>query len=518
MPGSFQGDCNWFERRYNEVFGTAAYQQYIRPYLDKYLGGSVSLFLDQPIFADASYTREKNRNEIDVDISLPQGSSLQQMDELVRRLERLAQGYSRLKECRATINSAEDATVSLFIKAGYENSSFPYFLKNRMETEAAYIGSADFRIAGIGLGFDNTIYKRTTTYRISLLGYNYDKLQRIAGSLWRDLSGHTRVSDLHMKSDGSTGGREKKRDDPVFSFLNGKGFADIRGVNGAFPDLPTGPEYITQVPEKGTWVPVTACPEPMEKMDLWKLMNYALMKDTASYIRLKDLVKISRGGKTDGILRFNQQYRIFIEYNFIGEPSLGNRITKGCVDKVKESLPLGYSINQESDGLWNNSGKGLISGIFISLLVIFFISGIFLNSIYQALLVVAVIPVSFIGIFITSFLFKFNFDEGGYASFIVLSGIVVNWVLFILNDFNKFPTGKGMTMKRAYIKAFDYKVTPILLSAISNILGLLPFIIYNRHEKFWYAFSICSVGGVVFSVVMTLLLLPVFLKLQPSRQ
>lgn len=54
--------------------------------------------------------------------------------------------------------------------------------------------------------------------------------------------------------------------------------------------------------------------------------------------------------------------------------------------------------------------------------IIFFITSILFNSLKQPLAIIFVIPVSYIGVFLTFYWFKLNFDQGGFASFVLLCG------------------------------------------------------------------------------------------------
>ena len=54
----------------------------------------------------------------------------------------------------------------------------------------------------------------------------------------------------------------------------------------------------------------------------------------------------------------------------------------------------------------------------------------------QPLAIIFVIPVSYIGVFLTFYWFRLNFDQGGFASFVLLCGITVNASIYILNEYN----------------------------------------------------------------------------------
>lgn len=141
--------------------------------------------------------------------------------------------------------------------------------------------------------------------------------------------------------------------------------------------------------------------------------------------------------------------------------------------------------------------------------IIFFISAILFNSLIQPLAIIFVIPVSYIGVFLTFYLFGLNFDQGGFASFVLLCGITVNASIYILNEYNairkSFP---GLLPLRAYTKAWNTKVIPIFLTVMSTILGFLPFMIGEK-TPFWFPLAAGTIGGLVMSVIGIFIYLPV---------
>jgi multidrug efflux pump subunit AcrB len=129
--------------------------------------------------------------------------------------------------------------------------------------------------------------------------------------------------------------------------------------------------------------------------------------------------------------------------------------------------------------------------------------------------VIVLIPISFIGVFLTFYLFGFNFDQGGFASFILLSGLVVNAAIYIINDFNNLTNRMNKPVSiRTYLKAFNQKIVAITLTILSTVLGLIPFVLGGQKEVFWFAFAVGAMGGLIFSMVAIILYLPLLLRLE----
>ena len=121
------------------------------------------------------------------------------------------------------------------------------------------------------------------------------------------------------------------------------------------------------------------------------------------------------------------------------------------------------------------------------------------------------IPISYIGVFLTFYLFNLNFDQGGFASFVLLCGITVNASIYIMNEFNKvrrrFPR---LSPVRAYTKAWNTKIIPIFLTVVSTMLGFIPFLIGTSREAFWFPLAAGTIGGLLMSLVGIFFYLPIF--------
>jgi len=183
---------------------------------------------------------------------------------------------------------------------------------------------------------------------------------------------------------------------------------------------------------------------------------------------------------------------------------------KECMEEMEKEMPLGYLIEEQRHSFNNENKQNWLLLLVIGF--IFFICAIIFESLRQAFAVILLIPTSFIGIFLTFYWFDFNFDQGGYASFILLSGIVVNSIIFIINDYNQFR--KRFTNRSSlknYIKAFQHKISPILLTIISTILGLVPFLLHGSREVFWFSLAVSTIGGLLFSLIVIFLFIPIFI-------
>jgi multidrug efflux pump subunit AcrB len=69
-----------------------------------------------------------------------------------------------------------------------------------------------------------------------------------------------------------------------------------------------------------------------------------------------------------------------------------------------------------------------------------------------------------------------------------------------------------------YRKAFNHKILPVFLTVFSTIVGLIPFLIFGKKEVFWFAFGVGTIGGLVMSMLVIPVFLPLFLNLNDKKK
>ena len=104
---------------------------------------------------------------------------------------------------------------------------------------------------------------------------------------------------------------------------------------------------------------------------------------------------------------------------------------------------------------------------------------------------------------------------------VMLAGIVVNSGIYIINEYRLFLRSPRMSRRGAakvYVKAYNHKIIPVLLTVLSTVLGLVPFFIDGDKEPFWFSFATGVTGGLLFSVPALVLVMPVMMGNGKARK
>ncbi len=348
---------------------------------------------------------------------------------------------------------------------------------------------------------------------ILLTGYNYDQLYKYAEQLEEKLLENPRVEKTEITSSQSWRSNTRYEynlqvDKNLLASL-GLRYSDY--TNSLFTQL-----YLQNLKpfyNQTELQPVVLVSSQNTNYNKWDFYNLPVDTENGQK-KLSQAGEITKRLTGKSIFKKDQVYQTYLNYNFIGPGPLSKMVQDREIEAINEILPLGYKAQKpDSYWYWNRKDKKQYYLLLLIIVIIYFITSILFESLLKPLAVISLIPISFIGVFLTFYLFDFNFDQGGFASFILLSGLVVNAAIYIINDFNNLikRQNKSLTIK-TYLKAFNQKIVAITLTILSTVLGLIPFIWGGQTEVFWFAFAVGAMGGLIFSMVAIIVFLPVFLR------
>lgn len=505
-------DSTVWVRAYNATIGSNFYQQKAKTYVEAALGGSMRLFAKDVYNSD--FYNDPERTRLMINASLPEGCTVHQLNETMRDMENFLSGFDEIDMFRTRISSYDNGQITVTFKPEADKQGFAFRLKDLATTKAISLGGADWSIHGVGQGFNNSLNSGWKSNRITLRGYNYEQLYRYAQELVDSISANPRVSEPEIMGRMSYGGGDNRTE--FYLELNFDRFALYDLSPSEYYRVLSQQVYRSSLPSfyhDGQMEQAVLVSAEADRFDAWHMQNDILAVGDRS-VKLSELGTMVKRKSGNNIYKYNQQYSLIVAFDFVGSYELASRFTDRQVERLKKELPVGYSVvNSRGGGWWGSDGGTPYWLLGLVILIIYFICSMLFESLRQPLVIIVMIPISFIGVFLTFYLFGLKFDQGGFASFVLLSGLVVNAGIYLINDYNIFRRNGIKGGLWTYLKAYNRKIVPIMLTVLSTVLGLVPFVVISR-EPFWFSFAAGAMGGMVFSIIAILLFLPVFLPLK----
>ena len=511
LPEKMEGEGKWVER-YNKTLGSSTYKEKVKPIVDKALGGSLRLFV-QKVY-EGSYFSRNEEVVLYANANLPNGSTLEQMNTLMKRVETYLSSFKEIKQFHTSAYNARRGNIQIYFKKEHQHSGFPYTLKANLIGKVSELGGGSWDVYGLqDQGFSNDVRENAGSYRIKMYGYNYDELYASAEKLKEVLLSHRRIKEVFIKSEFSWW----KDDYQEFYFNLNKERMAQEGIDAQHlfaaiqPIFGKNMQVGSVVTESGS-ESIRLSSRQSHEYDVWAMQFFPYGVDNGKHYKLSELATVEKGQMPQQIAKENQQYRLCLQYEYIGSYEQGNKIQKRDLEEFNKTLPMGYTAESDSQSwAWGKKDNKQYLLLLVVIAIIFFTTSILFNSLKQPLAIIFVIPVSYIGVFLTFYWFRLNFDQGGFASFVLLCGITVNASIYILNEYNsirrRFPR---LSMLRAYTKAWNAKILPIFLTVVSTILGFIPFMVGTDKEAFWFPLASGTIGGLIMSIIGIFFFLPVF--------
>jgi len=190
-------------------------------------------------------------------------------------------------------------------------------------------------------------------------------------------------------------------------------------------------------------------------------------------------------------------------------------VTSIVMEKLKDlDFPQGitYRIDGEQASR-NDSFSGLLQALLISLLGIFAVLVLQFRSFMQPAIVFSSIPFAFSGAILALLAFDYSFSVMAFVGLTSLMGIVVNNSIILVDTANQLVK-KGEGTRDAILSAAQTRLTPIVLTTLTTIGGLLPLTLKN--SSLWTPLGLVIIGGMLISTVVTLFIVPVLYILLTS--
>ncbi|MDN6297958.1 MAG: efflux RND transporter permease subunit [Halomonas sp.] len=248
-------------------------------------------------------------------------------------------------------------------------------------------------------------------------------------------------------------------------------------------------------------------------------------------VPITHFVEIAPAPKVSTLNRIDGRRAITLKADLAPDAQATERL-EALLDATRGQLPEGARVNvagEQQDQ--QEASQFLFSafGVAIALMALILVTQF--NSFYQAALVLSAIVFStagvLIGLWITGQAFGVVMVGMGI---IALAGIVVNNNIVLIDTYNELRR-EHMAPTTAALEAGCLRLRPVLLTAITTVLGLMPMVLgvnvnllapalgFNAPSTQWWGqMSSAIAGGLTFATGLTLLLTPCMLVLGERRQ
>ena len=267
-----------------------------------------------------------------------------------------------------------------------------------------------------------------------------------------------------------------------------------------------------------------------DRASLNSLANLNVTNTRGQQIPLTSVADIEEGTGFGSITRISQERVVTVTGDaapgFNGPEVLGRVQTE--LSEYRQNLPTGYRMeytggNEDQQESFGFLGTALAIGLMLILLIMI----VEFNSVSAPFIIMVAVGLSMTGVLLGLILTRTPFNLFTFIGIIALAGIVVNNNI-VLVDYIMQLRGRGMDKQEAIIEGGATRLRPVLLTALTTVLGLVPltfginidfvglladfapnFQIGSENTQFWGPMGTAIISGLTFATFLTLVIVPV---------
>ena len=246
-----------------------------------------------------------------------------------------------------------------------------------------------------------------------------------------------------------------------------------------------------------------------------RIASLRLITPDGGDVALREIADVEHG-RGPGAVRHYERKRIVTVLSHIDEDVTNSGAVNELLrDRLAPLAAANPDVRFEFGGQYEEtqeSVQSLLQAFVVAILLIYTILATQFQSFSQPLVVMAAIPLSFIGIAVGFFIDGRPIGLIALVGVVGLAGIVVNDSLVLVDFINK-RRQRGMPVDEAVVAAGKLRVRPIFLTSITTIAGLFPLALAMESLAHLAPMAQVIVWGLTFSTVLTLLVVPCLYRL-----
>lgn len=455
-----------------------------------------------------------DEGQISIEINMPRGSLYQDTVTEVSKLEKYLVDQQEIETISASVGGgsgrmaffsnggADSGSINLVLVPGEERELSTQEVADRIREEMKSLSVADITVEMVSTGM-MSMGASGISYTVE--GEDFEKLESLArqvAEIIRNTEGSIDVEDGISKGSPEL----TIRLDEEVALPKGLTTAQVAGMVSEL----LAQEVSTTVNIEGQLVDVIVTDSSREKVQLEDLESLEFMTIQGETVLLSEIADIEEGSGYTSINRLNQKRTLTVSAKLIEGYDLGT-VNKLIEEKVADlDIPEGYEVRASGEAeQLADSFQSLGLALLLGAVLVYMIMASQFESLIYPFVIIFSVPFAYSGAFLALFITNTPLSIVGFLGLIMLTGIVVNNGIVLIDYVNQLKQS-GLSTREAILQAGPTRLRPILMTVLTTVLGLLPIALgIGEGAETIEALGLTVTGGLLFSTILTLVIIPV---------
>lgn len=235
-------------------------------------------------------------------------------------------------------------------------------------------------------------------------------------------------------------------------------------------------------------------------------------------VSLANIVKTSLR-ESSSVINHEEGQRVVSLTADVTATANGREVQTALLDRIDSELTVSEDVTiSTGGGETEESNKAFIEMLLALIVGVALMIGVLtlqFNSYLHTRYVLSILPYSLIGIMIGLAITRSPLSFPSIMGFIALSGIVVNNSILLIDQMNQTRRNRpDMPLLDVVLESAGSRLRPILLTSITTVIGMVPLIFAG---DLWAPLAYAVMFGLIFSVLITLVLIPIIYYRKPGE-
>lgn len=475
-----------------------------------------SIFLVSQV--PSEFMPQADNNQIGAVIELPQGTGLEITKKIADKVDAIiTKEYPEVEALSTSTGAADGSNIfAAFGKSGSNVINYNMRLTKSTTRERSIFDISDLlrkELDGIPEiekytvypGGNNTMMGGSSTVDILVFGYDFDVTtnysNRLADSIKKNVAGarDTRLSRDKMQLQYRVKYDRKKL---AYYGLNMATAANhVRNrINGLTASI---------YREDGDEYDIVVRYDERFRQSVQTIEDIILYGSLGQPVRVSDVGEVIEYFTPPTIERENRQRLITIQSSLY-DAALSDVVVDMQKEIDKLEIPQGVYIDiggSVQDQQESFADMGIL--LLLIIMLVYIVMATQFESLRMPFIIMLSLPFAFSGVFLALWMTNTSLSIIALIGAVMLVGIVVKTGI-VMVDFTNLLRERGMAVSQAVIAAGKSRLRPVLMTALTTILGMVPMAIgAGEGAAMWRPMGIAVIGGLTFSTILTLLVIPV---------
>ena len=459
---------------------------------------------------------EMDEGQVSVAVSMPNGSTMEDTAAIEDRIAAIAvdtipeleQIYYSTGSSTSIMSSSSGASVTISLVDLDQRDRSSADIAKQLRHDLQDIAGCELTVSTsstMSMSTDSDI-------SVELTGDDYDQLAETADDLANQISALPDAINVE-----SSAGEQTPRVAVKINRENASRFGlNAATIGGLVRGELTG-STATTLRMNGEEYDVTVAGDEDVATSLDALRSMQIPTMTGGTVPLSMVADVYTELSPQSIVRKNQKETVTIT----GESESGDsNAIKAAVDDIvaKYELPDGVEVGEgdtAASQIAETTGT-LMLALAVAIMLVYFILATQFNSFSLPIAIMLILPIGLLGSMILLWPTGNHVSMVALLGVIILAGTVVNSSI-VLIDYTLQRRQRGEDKNTAILNACPRRVRPVLMTAMTTILGLVPMVCSSGEgSEMMKPMGVVMMTGMVISTIATLFITPVYYSLTDS--